>query len=52
MASVRDETDFNFMKETMGNHEFWLGLQLVQSPNGDVGMFVVYIYIIYIYNST
>jgi hypothetical protein len=37
VASVRDDTDFDFMKQTMGSHDFWIGLQLVQSPNGDTG---------------
>ena len=35
VASVRDETDWNWMLDTIGNHNFWIGLQLVQSPNGD-----------------
>ena len=37
VAGVRDKDDYDFLTQTMGKHAFWIGLQLVQSPNGDTG---------------
>ena len=35
VMSVRDQDDWGFIKKTMGNHNYWLGLQLVQRPIDD-----------------
>ena len=49
VASVRDETDWNWMLDTIGNHNFWIGLQLVQSPNGDNGQCFLPVFFIFIF---
>jgi len=35
VASIRDQSDWDYLTSTMGGHTYWIGLHLVQSPNDD-----------------
>ena len=38
LAGIRDQTDWDYITDSMGPHTYWIGLHLVNSPNDDPGM--------------